>query len=381
MVEPIDLTGYTPPGDVPALVSAAFVAFLDAGYLVAIGVAVVRARLHAARARAMRAAEAHTAEPLAAGYAAVAGEVARLEGEGEAALPEVRVEQSEKRIRRKGGDEVLWTETSRRVVAPPFELVTASGERVRVEPGEGMLLVAPLEVEPRSQGGRDRVARVSGGERVTAVGELSEARGGGYRETARRWRLVPRRGERMIVSTEPLASRHASRARLHRAWLAALAVTLVATLGWATGDFHLLVVFGRRETAEVRAVDRSQREVRASKYRTAVVTDYNLSYEAPELGIRERLPAGAWLGEVAAREVARSKSSGEPVKLPIVVAAGRHKLSWDRAPTVSSVRVFGAIVAFVVLAMAYALHAWLKRPWYERRRVDESTSPFAAKGD
>lgn len=380
MGAPIDLTGYTPPGDVPSLVSAAFVAFLDVGYLIAIGVACAKARSHGGRARAMRAADARAGQPLVPGYVAVTGEVALIDGAGSG--PGVRVAQSERRIRRKGGDEVTWTETSRRVDAHPFDLITAGGERVRVEPGEGMLLVAPLEVERDARGGRERVARLAGGEAVTALGELSEARGGGgYRGGGRRWQLVPRRGERMIVSTEPLASRHASRARLHLGWSVAMIVALVATLAWATGDYHLLAALGKRDTAAVRAVARAPREVRNSKYRGVVVDDYELSYEVPELGLRERVPTAPWVGAAVQREMSRAKSTGEPVTLPIVVAAGRHKLSWDRLPTVSSSRTYVCIVAFVVLALAYALHAWLKRPWYERRRIDESSHPVTTLDD
>lgn len=185
----------------------------------------------------------------------------------------------------------------------------------------------------------------------------------------------------MIVSTEPLASRHASRARLHLGWSVAMIVALVATLAWATGDHHLLAALGKRDTAAVRAVARAPREVRNSKYRGVVVDDYELSYEVPELGLRERVPTAPWVGEAVQREMSRAKSTGEPVTLPIVVAAGRHKLSWDRLPTVSSSRTYACIVAFVVLALAYALHAWLKRPWYERRRIDESSHPVTTLDD
>ncbi|MCC6874225.1 MAG: hypothetical protein IT378_07935 [Sandaracinaceae bacterium] len=148
--------------------------------------------------------------------------------------PAVRLEIHQQGHEEKGssGDWIhRWVEKERRIRVRPFELELASGERVRVEPTERVYLADALDGLVRiNRAARVLVAELTPGESVIAVGQLERrARPDGYRGTADRWALVPpRRGEPMILSTEPLGARFSRRAR------GALAAVVLSVLASAT---------------------------------------------------------------------------------------------------------------------------------------------------
>jgi hypothetical protein len=89
-----------------------------------------------------------------------------------------------------------WVEHERSVEARPFALVLhGSGERVRVLPGERVVLLARAEVTTLKRddgtGERTLVAGLRGGERAVVTGMLSATPGeaDGYRETAQAFTL------------------------------------------------------------------------------------------------------------------------------------------------------------------------------------------------
>ena len=104
-----------------------------------------------------------------------------------------------------------WEEVSRECAAVPFALVRDDGQRVRVEPGEDLLLVDVLTTEVPDPTSKRRVRRAeaSRGEVFCAYGELHKhagPEGGAYRGNAEPWVLRPPRGTgRMLLTSAPPA--------------------------------------------------------------------------------------------------------------------------------------------------------------------------------
>ncbi len=78
---------------------------------------------------------------------------------------------------------VSWNETSRKIVARPFKLVTESGETIQVEPGESVMVADGLETVFSGASIMDRVCRcdVKRGEVFTAYGALHGSPAGSTR--------------------------------------------------------------------------------------------------------------------------------------------------------------------------------------------------------
>ena len=90
-----------------------------------------------------------------------------LHGVVEAELAPIRVEIDQQ------GYHGLWAETKRRIVATPFTLRTAAGDRVRVEPDQHVLLMRTIDhTIQRSEKLRTRVAELPPGDLVYLAGAL-----------------------------------------------------------------------------------------------------------------------------------------------------------------------------------------------------------------
>lgn len=178
--------------------------------------------------------------PLVPGSMVLHGKVECPDGVEEAVRVEIEQEGKEEKSS-EGQEHVLWTEVNRAVVASPFYVIEASGRRVRVEPGDDVLLLSD-----RLSGGkrvghnrRRRVARLRPGQSVFASGEIvigkdPESAPGGYRDQGGTPILRPPSGKSMVLSTEPLGKSLDARARVHHA--AALVILLA-------GGFLNCVVF------------------------------------------------------------------------------------------------------------------------------------------
>jgi hypothetical protein len=131
--------------------------------------------------------------------------------EGETPLSVTLVEEGHE-IRLKGSVRHEWHELRREVHAEPFEVVTSKGERVRIEPTDRVAFVDVLLVGQRTGKFRERIAELEDGEEISVTGTLrsqGDEGVGAYRAGPKRWVMKPPPDGVMIVSTQPLATRHA----------------------------------------------------------------------------------------------------------------------------------------------------------------------------
>ncbi|MBL8605454.1 MAG: hypothetical protein JNK72_26220 [Myxococcales bacterium] len=190
----------------------------------------------------------HAQQPLKQGMGFVAGQVELARGETLAL--DVTVTQHGTESHTKNGTFHQWNEKARQVRARPFYLRHPSGARVRVEPGQQVVLIDRLSqrawVEPAVRRMR---ASLAPGSFVLVEGTLSTghdpenaAAQGGYRDGALGWSMVPRPDGSMEVCCEPPARRHALRARGLGRSLKWAALTMILGLAPAVGFFSRLVL-------------------------------------------------------------------------------------------------------------------------------------------
>jgi hypothetical protein len=172
---------------------------------------------------------------IAAGPIILHGRVEYAQGASEAVR--VDIEQEGTEAENSGVWSHKWTEKNRRVHVHPFYLRLDSGERIRIEPTSQVLLVDTMDGLIRVDlTKRVKFAQLTPGEWVYAAGELVQARdpeangqGGGYRSAPETLVLRPRRGEPMLLSSEPLGDRYRKRAEFHASnarWIFGIALAL-----------------------------------------------------------------------------------------------------------------------------------------------------------
>lgn len=128
----------------------------------------------------------------------------------------------------------IWREESRAVRAIPFVVRTERGERIRVEPGESLVLRAPIRRTTVVDDERRRTAWVGLGTRVAVHGVLRTPNDSGpYRSGGPEHVLGPPTGAPMIVGAEPLDERPAF-------WAATRGLLLLALLGLGGAELALL---------------------------------------------------------------------------------------------------------------------------------------------
>jgi hypothetical protein len=143
-----------------------------------------------------------------------------VDADGEGPAVEVLIVQKAKHWSYKGSPRTDWVECQREVRARPFYVVQKHGARVRVEPGERVMLIDELEPRDDQPERRTLSARLESGEPVHLLGILDqapEAPGGGvYRDAAIEPTVRPPRRGRMLISTEPLDARATREADYYR---------------------------------------------------------------------------------------------------------------------------------------------------------------------
>ncbi|WP_437962024.1 hypothetical protein WME76_21800 [Sorangium sp. So ce119] len=335
----------------PGMSSVLVDAVATAGLLVLAAIALRlsrRQRRAAARADASLKGDA----ALAPGEAIVVGTVERAPGADVAVRVEVEQEGTESES--SGVWSHQWVETGRKVRVHPFYLRHASGALVRVEPGEDVMLVDALDGMIRVDlTRRIRVAEIMPGEKVFALGELRrapdpEAPAQGYREKALGDVLVPRRGQPMLVSSEPLDQRFARRAAFHRRWAVAAVVASLA-FNAAFAGFHARRWLG--ETVDVRVTQLREQEDRDGDNTRFVVT----MQAADGVLFSDEVPH-ATFGRL--RGVERLKA--------------RYVPSWTAASAVgpdvtAHSAAYVALPLLGAIALAYAVRARSTIPWYEKK--------------
>jgi hypothetical protein len=262
-----------------------------------------------------------------------------------------------------------WREVKREVRVRPFWVRRADGEAVLVEPDEGVFLVDKLDgIEQLDYAVRIRRATLTHGEPVHIVGTLIENRdpeAGAYRGGGARFRLLPPRGGRMMVSTEPLDARHRRRARVH-AWLGLGAAALLAFLQClAYGSFNLLRIDGEPVDGEVRTLSHSQKW-HCPKHGSC---HYDHYYYVLAQFTDERGTHALYDG-IAANAYERLADDSDPRVVPFVVShhfPSLHQIG--HAPTIA--RAWEPLLFLLVLLALCAHPAILvaTRPWYDRKLV------------
>lgn len=323
----------------------------------------------ARRAKALRVACSEGKTALRAGYAFLAGTV-ETDGDGTVAA-RVAVTQEARNHSKKKKKWHTWDEVSRTTDALPFYVACDSGELVRVEPGGDVLVVDTLErVEPISSRSRKRVSELSRGERIHVGGVLRQGfsprgqRTDAYRDAGSRgWVLTPRRGERMVLSVEPLFERHARRGRfLVRASMFFVAAA-IASWGLLFGDYARTLVLG-----EAVVLDATRPSTWTTRAKNRTTVHHGVVVDVPTAAgasaIRIEIPRAAY------DHVVRT---GGRARVPAVVVPGSMTALYlgDR-PTLP----FGGTMLFVV---AYALSCWglfayyarSVVPWYEKKKLVE----------
>jgi hypothetical protein len=340
------------------------------GYVTLLLVAVGLMRQASERARAAKAAEdAAEKRDLAPGFTILHGKVST--GDAQPAI-KVRIEQSGRSFRGKGGMRHVWTEVDRRVEARPFTLVLGTGERVKVIPGKDVLLVDMLSVGPVVPGSAAPSARPTR-TRVAALGSNADAYVAGrlvapvatdpYRAAEEGYTLHPPGRGRMLLSVEPLEARLTRRARLHRTWVFLAAGALL---------FMNTIVFGGYWTRLLWGVPYAARVTKTRTWNTHTKSgtlvhdaiDARATLEGRSVELEgETNPAyyGAVRDQLARREA---------VEAPFVIVSW-FPASYGIGP-VAWVGVGPCVVGSALLSLLvifYAVHATSRRPWYERRKV------------
>ena len=239
-------------------------------------------------------------------------------------------------------DFITWIESQRSIHAEPFYLI-ADGKRIRVEPGEDVVLVGePQHTESVSARERRRIAEVAVDDHIYVEGDTVHAvdpelaqgyRGGGNKVEVMRPRLL---------SHEPLGAPLRAAAKREGQWLVAITLMLALFVALDSGYFARALI-GERDHGVIDRVDDG----------VAVVT----------------LTGGVITGRVDLhRGLLRKGTRVKVTRVPGVDTFGqlghenRVPIAWLVLWLVSAVVVFGG----------YGLVALVWKPWYRGRRLIET---------
>jgi hypothetical protein len=163
-------------------------------------------------------------EPPVPGLAGVHGRVEPVDG-GAVAM-QLRIHQTGVEQEKEGSWRHTWTEQRREVVSTPFLISGSGGPLVRIEPDADTDLVGkPSLTESTSGTERVRVVQVAAGDEIYALGEVEAPDGPGGPPILR----APR-GERVVLSVEPPATRLRGRVTMHSVFAVIYGALLVLAL-------------------------------------------------------------------------------------------------------------------------------------------------------
>jgi hypothetical protein len=362
-VVPIDLAGPGEPSAFASSIIVFLIAVLGLGGLMVVALA----RWRRFRDRAALAERVMSGEPpeLAPGYAILKGTV---EPEGNEPAVEIAIEEKGHEIKSKAGWNVVWRETSRRVSARPFYLLRATGDAVRVEPDERVFLVDSLTTRDRPSAAlRVRVSTLDRGEECAVSGLLRRSRdprvgGAGYRDAGEALVLTPPRGERMIVSVEPLPDRYLRRAAFHKRAAMGIAALFALVHTLLLGSYYLLVVGG-----QVRRVTVTDSVSWTTSSKSGRLHHYGLEIAHPsKLGYLQRETG------YGAYDAARQASAREAaLEVPIRFVHGTDIVQFGEEPRLRLYQTMLTFVALFLPALLYGIASQRTLAWYERKRVIE----------
>lgn len=313
--------------------------------------------------------------PLADGDRIVVGRVELEEGARGAAVALAIVQQG-REWKGKHGRHHSWTEVSRSLRVRPFWLRLANGSRVRVEPGDDVVLRDELSrIERRSRTERVRHAELEPGELAHVAGSLSgvgPSVGAGYRAAAVEPVLRRPRGGPLVVSTERPGDTADGRAVVYRGWfLAALALALALPVV-VFPDVALLGLTGESVRAAPVATRHWQVRHRPKNGRSYLVSHYALRSERVAHGRRQVLTDECSLALWSCVQEGRCPR----VRYAVSTLSDDVAQVGDGAQLTDG-RAAALCVVFLALLVLYPLTATASRPWYLRRTlVDPGTGPL-----
>jgi hypothetical protein len=341
----------------------------------------------ARRARAAKVAETEAEKrKLAPGYAIVHGQV-----ETGDALPavSVRIRQAGREYNVKNELKHVWTEFSRDVDARPFSLLLASGERVKVLPGEDVLLVdllgvGPIVSEPtetlrgvksltKTTSVRTRTAELTPKDFAYACGRLVPPSSAvAYRTAEEGYTLHPPSRGKMLLSAEPLEERFQRRARFHVRWVLGCVAAVLFTNLVTFGPYWLGFFWGRPLAGHV---------MDARTWSTGSKNGPVQHYAVDAIVMLDG--AGFDVTSETNREfydrIEAAHANGASVPVPFVLMPlGRAPIIGTEVTVSSGALAFtAALLTFV--SFIYFAHTRSTAPWYEKKRlVDAGKGPLGA---
>lgn len=309
--------------------------------------------------------------PLVNGHAMIVGQVELDEGAAGPAI-EVVIRQRGRDWRGKHGWHHQWQETTREVRVRPFWVRLFSGQRVRVEPDERVVLRDDLSrVVRTSRLDRARVAELTPGETVHVTGSLfaahAPAMGAAYRAAAQEPVLRPSRLAPMVVSTERPGETSSARARFYRAWLIGAALAGLALPAAVFPTVAVLALTGRTVSAQPDATRHWQRYHKPKNSPGYYVQHYGLRSARAE---RDRTRV---LTDECSVEAWSCVAAGECPEVRYTVSALSDEwVQIGDGPQLTTGRAVALGLAAFVLMLAFPLSVLGSRPWYFRRGVNDS---------
>jgi hypothetical protein len=239
--------------------------------------------------------------------------------------------------------------------------VRPSGERVRVEPSEDVFLVDRLDgLEARGENKRVRLARLTPGEPVYVVGTATRGFDpmlAGYRDGAVGYVVRPTRGERMLLSTDPLTERHREQSRHDTRAAGLIILGLLITHGLVFLRAWTLLVGGHVVWAPVTNAYETQSRGRSK----GTVAHLTVS------------PEGHAPIDVATRtECYWRAKDGQLGHVPLMQAGPFEQIGDVPAISFVTALVYPTVALFGLMLVL----AWrsTKRPWYLWRKLDEGAA-------
>jgi hypothetical protein len=374
VTEPDDTDYYTSGDELGATLGAVTASAIGVvGFVVLLLVALGLWRQARLRSRAAKAAEEGAGtRKLAPGWAVIQG---TIETDDKAPAMRVVIRQTGVQYRVKNGLRHRWTESSRNVETRPFFLVLESGERVKVEPDEGAILVDLLGIESGdSQALRTRTAEIRARDTIYATGRLvAPIQADAYRSAEQTFTLRAGGPQRMLLSTEPLEERFVKRTSFHARWAAAFMLTLLLVNGVFLHSYWNKLFCGRViEASVVQPLNWTTQGKHGpiQHYGVAAQTwvDGNQVLFNPETSLAFYNRARSTL------------SSHRPMTAPFVVVLPDGKpYNIGTRPALHLAVFMVTWMLFIGLTIGYAVHTRHTRAWYERKRVvDVGNGPLGS---
>jgi hypothetical protein len=348
----------SPPGFLPPVLSLLFVYVLGLGG--GLGVMafawIWRGRHRQRAADAAEAAKGAHGKPRR-GPVCLAGVVVPLDDDVRP-LVRVSIRQRGKEWRQKGRWRTGWREVARQTEARPFLLRLEGGGEVRVEPNEQVLLVDQLtEIVRDARDARRRIANVHPGEKVYVTGVYQPGGGGveagPFRGDGGPGRLVPPRGDRMLVSTEPPTERHQRRARVHHRLFWVAGVYLVLALV-ASAQFLQLQLSGKEMTGQV--VDQwSYEKWHSTKRGGYWKTHYAVAAETRAGVLHTEIPHALWVTR--------------PATVPMIVASSKSYV-FGEDTSLNGGRASFLFMIALALGLFAPLSVIMSRDWWDKKLSD-----------